>query len=106
MALFRMLCINFQNSIPSLKKLMVRLIWAQYVVMLGICGVYLHFSPMKGPHVGKQCFHDYHDDGFFGLARCDVAIFNAKKSEWMKPTVAKEKANSKMTAKICKEADM
>ena len=42
MALFRMLCINFQNSIPSLKKLMVRLIWAQYVVMLGICGVYLY----------------------------------------------------------------
>jgi len=42
MALFRMLCINFQSRIPSLRKLMVRLIWAQYAVMLGICAVYLY----------------------------------------------------------------
>ena len=61
---------------------------------------------MKGVHKGKQCFHDYHDDGFFGLARCDDKISNVKKSDWHKPTMAKEKYNSQMNAKYCQKVDL
>ena len=74
--------------------------------MCGICGVFLHYSPMKGKYAGKNCFHDYHDDGFFGLARDDDGISNVKKSEWKYPTVAKEKSNSQLNLKYCQVAEM
>ena len=37
MALFRMLCVHFQRYIPPLEKLMVRLLWLQYALILAIC---------------------------------------------------------------------
>ena len=63
--------------------------------MCTICGVYLHFNPKKGEHAGKMCFHDYHDDSYFGLARCDHKITDNKKSEWSIPSRAKERENEK-----------
>ena len=61
----------------------------------GVCGVPLHFIPTKGKHAGKMCFFDYHDDAFFGLARDDSKMNNAKKSKWAYPTVSKKKENLK-----------
>ena len=63
--------------------------------MCTICGVYLHFNPKKGEHAGKMCFHDYHDDLYFGLARCDHKINDNKKNEWSNPSRAKERENEK-----------
>ena len=59
--------------------------------MCTICGVYLHYNPTKGLHAGKNCFHDYHDDYFFGLARCDHKFEDKKKSYWASPLRAKER---------------
>ena len=61
----------------------------------GVCNVPLHFIPTKGKHTGKICFFDYHDDSFFGLARDDSKLSNAKKSDWAYPTVSKKKENLK-----------
>jgi len=61
----------------------------------GLCGVPLHFMPSKGKNANKTCFIDYHDDCFFGLAREDNKVSNTKKSDWVYPTVAKKKENSK-----------
>ncbi len=36
MALFRMLCVQFQSYIPSLEKLMVKLIWMQCALSIGV----------------------------------------------------------------------
>ena len=36
MALFRMLCIEFQNNIPSLDTLMARLMWMQLGMIMGL----------------------------------------------------------------------
>jgi len=60
-----------------------------------ICGVPLHFIPTKGKHAGKMCFFDYHDDAFFGLAREDSKLSNAKKSEWAYPSISRKKENAK-----------
>ena len=40
-------------------------------------------------------FFDYHNDCFLGLARDDVKLSNAKKSEWAYPSVSKKKGNAK-----------
>ena len=61
----------------------------------GVCGVPLHFIPTKGKHIGKMCFFDYHDDAFFGLAREDTKLTNARKSDWTYPSIAKKKGNAK-----------
>ena len=60
-----------------------------------VCGVPLHFIPTKGKHAGKMCFFDYHDDAFFGLARDDTKLSNAKKSDWAYPSMSKRKENAK-----------
>lgn len=70
--------------------------------MCTICDVYLQFNPAKGKHVGKSCFHDYHDDAFFGLARCDTDISKVKKSDWVFPSKAKAKEHLRKIDKLIK----
>ena len=36
MALFRMLCVQFQSYVPSMVRMMVRLMWVQLATFLGI----------------------------------------------------------------------
>ena len=50
---------------------------------------------MKGKHAGKMCFFDYHDNAFFGLAREDTKLSNAKKSDWAYPSISKRKEKKK-----------
>ena len=44
--------------------------------------------------------HDYHDDSYFGLARCDHKFTNAKKSEWLSPSRGKERENERMVENL------
>lgn len=48
MALFRLVCINFQRYVPSLEKLMVKLLWMQFAIMLGVSVVSLHTAQSYG----------------------------------------------------------
>jgi len=72
----------------------------------GLCGVPLHFMPSKGRHANKVCFIDYHDDCFFGLSREDNSLSKRKKSDWVYPTVAKRKENSKRRKYLENKADV
>lgn len=71
----------------------------------GICNVPLHFMPSKGRHANKTCFIDYHDDCFFGLAREDNKVSKTRKADWVYPTVAKRKENTKRWKNFGDKAD-
>ena len=58
--------------------------------MCGKCGKALHTNVRAGPAAGKECFHDYHDDMCYGLARQDMRdLFGKRKQEWTPPSVRK-----------------
>ena len=59
-------------------------------LVCGTCGVALNFLTQKGDHKGKQCFFDYHNDDFFGLARDDRNISDVKNYEWAYPSSSKK----------------
>ena len=41
----------------------------------------MHFFPQKGNCSGKDCFVDYHNEVFFGLALDDTNLVNKRKSD-------------------------
>ena len=53
----------------------------------------MHFFPTKGGSAGRNCFVDYHDEGFYGLAISDCNLVNKRKSEWVEPTQTRRKTN-------------
>ena len=61
----------------------------------GLCKAPLHFLPTKGKNCGRTCFFDYHDDCFFGLAREDAKVSDFKKADWVYPSIAKKKENTR-----------
>ena len=69
-----------------------------------LCGVFLHFNTTRGEAAGKNCFFQYHDDSFFGLAKCDHAIANIKKSDWKDPSQAAQKKNRDYITRITNDS--
>ena len=51
----------------------------------------MHFFPQKGKCSGKDCFVDYHNEVFFGLALDDAKLVNKRKSDWTPPNITKRK---------------
>ena len=41
-----------------------------------LCDRSLYFFPQRGRQLNKDCFVDFHDESFFGLARCDAPLIN------------------------------
>ena len=44
---------------------------------------------------GKDCFVDYHNEVFFGLALDDAKLVNKRKSDWIPPDITKRKNNER-----------
>ena len=66
----------------------------------------LHFFPSKGIAKGKQCFVDYHNDDFFGLAKGDMTLFKGKRlKDWKPPSKRAAATNAKHIREIKKEND-
>ena len=51
----------------------------------------MQFFPQKGKCSGKDCFVDYHNEVFFGLALDDANLVNKRKSDWTPPNITKRK---------------
>ena len=51
----------------------------------------MHFSPQKGKCSKKDCFVDYHNDVFFGLALDDTNLLNERKSNLTPPNIMNRK---------------
>ena len=51
----------------------------------------MHFSPQKGKYSRKDCFVDYHNEVFFGLALDDTNLVNKRKSDLTPPNIMKQK---------------
>ena len=51
----------------------------------------MHFFPQKGKCSLKDCFVDYHNDVFLGLALDDAKLVNKRKSNWTPPNITKRK---------------
>ena len=60
-----------------------------------VCDKSMHFFPTKGSCAGRNCFLDFHDDNFFGLAYEDRKILKKSKKDWSMPTQAKRKSNQR-----------
>jgi hypothetical protein len=60
-----------------------------------MCDKPLHFFPNRGKNVGKNCFLEYHNDSFFGLAVDDCKVMKKRKQDWTAPTVAKKKVQAR-----------
>ena len=58
-----------------------------------ICGVYVHHNVACGLCKGKNCFFQYHDDGCFGVLKCDHELANINKADWKAPTAQQLKRN-------------
>ena len=69
-----------------------------------ICGVFLHYNTTRGEAAGKNCFFQYHDDAFFGLAKCDHAIANIKKGDWKDPSQSAQKKNRDYITRITRDS--
>jgi len=48
----------------------------------------------------EHCFIDYHNDGFFGLARDDCALVNTLQCSWRQPTAALRRRNAAHVANL------
>ena len=74
----------------------------------GVCDVPLHNRPSKGEHKDKNCFMDYHNTCFFGMAYADRHLLNKTRTTWTKPTpqqLVQNKRNIKeLTAAKTKKA--
>ena len=58
-----------------------------------ICDVYVHHNVACGSCKGKNCFFQYHDDGCFGVFKCDHELANIDKDNWKAPTAQQVKRN-------------
>ena len=67
-----------------------------------ICGVWLHAPATKrGSSRGATCFFDYHNDQFFGLARCDWhQLLGKRKCDWVPPNKAKRVSQSRYICQL------
>jgi hypothetical protein len=63
--------------------------------MCKLCDKPLHFFPSRGKNQGKNCFLEYHNDNFFGLAVDDCKVMKKRKSDWAPPTAAKKKVQAR-----------
>ena len=53
----------------------------------------MHFFLQKWKCSGKDCFMDYHNEVFFGLALDDTTLINKQKSEWTPPNIRNRQKN-------------
>ena len=51
----------------------------------------MHFYPQKGKCSRKDCFVDYHNEVFLGLALDDTNLVNKRKSDLTLPNIMKRK---------------
>ncbi len=59
------------------------------------------FFPSVGPGAGNSCFLDYHDDGFFGLAKKDCnSVVKTREAKWVAPNGAKRGEHAKYMAEF------
>ena len=64
-----------------------------------VCNVPLHGLNSRSKNA-EHCFIDYHNDGFFGLARGDCALVNTLQRNWRQPTTATRKRNAAHVANL------
>lgn len=49
-----------------------------------LCDAGLHYFSQKGPGAGNLCYLEFHSEGFYGLAKRDVVLYdNAQKQNWV-----------------------
>ena len=60
-----------------------------------MCDRAMHFFPQKGKCTGKDCFVDYHNEVFFGLALDDASLVNKRRSEWTPHNITKRINNER-----------
>jgi hypothetical protein len=59
------------------------------------------FNPLRGKGKGKQCFLDYHNDLFFGLAHKDSGkVLRRNEKDWLSPTSAKRVKHAQYMYKV------
>ena len=59
-----------------------------------VCGKYMHWNP-KGEkkQTMLSCAADFHNESFFGLARCDAVLVGKEKKDWRYPTCEEKRSN-------------
>jgi len=85
------------ESVETGKKhpLSCRVCGEQCYSICGLCNKPLHFFPNRGKNLGKNCFLEYHNDSFFGLAVEDCKVMNKRKSDWVPLSLAKKKVQKR-----------
>eukprot|EP00957_Ditylum_brightwellii_P163520 12449744-Ditylum_brightwellii.AAC.1 len=63
----------------------------------------VHYFQHKGWQKNQNCFADYHNDNFFGLARKNVALIGKKKKDWKVCTAKVRKQNRRKIRSITGE---
>jgi hypothetical protein len=60
-----------------------------------LCDKPLHFFPSRGKNMGKNCFLEYHNDSYFGLAVDDCKVMKKRKTDWAPPSATKKKVQAR-----------
>ena len=58
-----------------------------------ICDRALHVFPQWEKQTKKDCFINFHDESFFGLAKCNMDYVGKKGDKWEPPTEANKQDN-------------
>ena len=76
-----------------------------YSVCVLCGGKGLHYFPQKGKSAGRDCFIDYHNEAFFGLALDDSELINKRKKEWGPASITKRKHNARYIGNLKEDND-